>query len=197
LTTEWFIAREDAAIAWNERPPHPDTAWREAIEEECTVAEIGWVDDPVVSLRNLIDWHVKVSLDPAVSSDAQALMQRGRADAEAELKRLLEIERMRVVACMTVASANTRESAARAREMHDDYKCAAVNDVAAVVDREMALRDELERLRAAVRRMFSADILGIWEHDGKHYVSTPDDGDSMELTTAELDALRRAVEVGR
>lgn len=34
---------------------------------------------PTVALRTAINWHVAVALDPAVSSDAQALIDRGAA----------------------------------------------------------------------------------------------------------------------
>jgi hypothetical protein len=72
-------------------------------------------------------------------------------DAEiAKLKHELETERLRLAACGVIALSNTRESAARARTMHDDYWCASVSDVARAVDREMALREQLERTRAAV-----------------------------------------------
>ena len=34
--------------------------------------------DPRKALNDLISWHVQVALDPQVSSDAQALIDRGR-----------------------------------------------------------------------------------------------------------------------
>lgn len=78
-----------------------------------------------------------------------------RDEAEAErdtLRAELETERMRLVACGVVAMANTAESAAKARDMHPDYLCASVRDVAAAVDREMDLRAEVERLRVDAER---------------------------------------------
>lgn len=64
----------------------------------------------------------------------------------------LEQERMRLAACGVVALANTPESAARARDMAPAYRSASCGDVASAVDREMALRAELERERADARR---------------------------------------------
>jgi hypothetical protein len=36
-------------------------------------------DDPRKALQDIINWHVRVSLDPDVSSDACALIERGKA----------------------------------------------------------------------------------------------------------------------
>jgi hypothetical protein len=60
---------------------HPDP-WRDAIDEGLVCAHIGTVDsfpDPRAALNALIDWHVQVAIDPEVSSDAQALIDRGAA----------------------------------------------------------------------------------------------------------------------
>ena len=62
----------------------------------------------------------------------------------------LECERMRLVACSVVANADTPESAAKAREMHPDYRSAACDDVARRVDECIALRKENDHLRAAL-----------------------------------------------
>ena len=43
------------------------------------------------ALDALIDWHVAVALDPTVSSDAQALVDRGAAAAEPLTERELEL----------------------------------------------------------------------------------------------------------
>lgn len=64
-------------------------------------------------------------------------------DLEAENERL----RLQLAACGVVAMANTPETAAKARDMHPDYKSASCDDVARAVDREMALRAELATAR--------------------------------------------------
>jgi len=89
--------------------------------------------------------------------DAQALIVQFDHDGQ-EIKRLkarvaqleadLERERMRLAACGIVAQANTPESAKAAREMHADYRSASCDDVAAAVDREMALRARVAELEA-------------------------------------------------
>ncbi len=62
----------------------------------------------------------------------------------------LERERMRLAACGVVALANTPESAARARQMKDEYRSASCDDVANAVDEQMRLRAELERAMRVV-----------------------------------------------
>lgn len=72
-----------------------------------------------------------------------------------DLEQQLEIERMRLAACGVVALANTPESAANAREMLPQYRSASCDDVARLVDSEMALRQQLAaeimRLEIALR----------------------------------------------
>ena len=63
------------------------------------------------------------------------------------LEAKLEIEQMRLVACSVVSLANTPESAAQARNMHPDYRSFACDDVARMVDREIAQRATISRLR--------------------------------------------------
>ena len=78
--------------------------------------------------------------------------------AEAEIERLraeLERERMRLAACGVVADANTQESAAKAREMHDEYHSASCDAVARTVDREMQLRAERDALKEDAERLAS------------------------------------------
>ena len=59
--------------------------WRDAIDSGLVCAHIGTVESfptAQAALDALIDWHVQVALDPEVSSDAQALVDRGAAVAE-------------------------------------------------------------------------------------------------------------------
>jgi hypothetical protein len=56
--------------------------WREAIHDELFTT---WIlsdeneDDPRLALQDIIRWHVMAALDPAVSSDARALIDQGKA----------------------------------------------------------------------------------------------------------------------
>jgi hypothetical protein len=82
------------------------------------------------------------------------------AAKDAEIERLrseLDDERMRHAACGFVAMSNTRESAADQRKMLPKYFSASVQSVADAVDREMALRDEVERLRSALEAAQTAE----------------------------------------
>ena len=60
----------------------PRDEWREAVHDELVTT---WTlsaenkDDPRKALQDIINWHVRVSLDPDVSSDACALIERGKA----------------------------------------------------------------------------------------------------------------------
>lgn len=70
-----------AALAQPEVEP-PRDEWHEAVHAELVTT---WTlssenkDDPRKALQDIINWHVRVALDPAVSSDAQALIERGKA----------------------------------------------------------------------------------------------------------------------
>lgn len=87
----------------------------------------------------------------ATDEGARALYDEDAISAQAariaELEAELATERMRLSACGVIALANTPESAAKARDMHPDYMSGSAQDVMAAVDREMALRAEVERLR--------------------------------------------------
>jgi len=88
----WFLELGDksalaseylAWLAWKAALAHPPrNEWREAVHDELVTT---WTlsaenkDDPRKALQDIINWHVRVALDPAVSSDAQALIERGKA----------------------------------------------------------------------------------------------------------------------
>ncbi len=88
----WFLELGDksalaseylAWLAWKAALAHPPrNEWREAVHDELVTT---WTlsaenkDDPRKALQDIINWHVRVSLDPAVSSDAKALIERGKA----------------------------------------------------------------------------------------------------------------------
>ena len=84
------------------------------------------------AVHGLSGW---VLSEEALLSEAADEIERLRAD--------LEREQLRLAACGVVALANTPESAAKARQMHDDYRSASCDGVARAVDREMALRAAL------------------------------------------------------
>lgn len=60
----------------------------------------------------------------------------------------LERERIRLAACGVVALADTPESAARARNMREEYRSASCDDVARMADQVMALRAERDAVAA-------------------------------------------------
>lgn len=76
----------------------------------------------------------------------------------------LERERMRLAACGVVALADTPESAAKAREMHEDYRSASCDDVARRVDECMALREDAARYRWLRGHLIGADF--DWNESG-------------------------------
>ena len=57
--------------------------WRCAVENELATMESTCASyaTPRDAIRALIDWHVFVALSPEVSSDAEALIERGRREA--------------------------------------------------------------------------------------------------------------------
>ena len=62
-----------------------ENPWRDAIDAELIRCHIGTVESfPTAkyALNELINWYVKVALDPEVSSAAKALVDRGAAVAE-------------------------------------------------------------------------------------------------------------------
>ena len=72
----------DAAVEQDRAGAPPDGSWRQAIDEALIVCALDCTsshDDPKAALSKLIDWHVQVALDPAVSSAAQALIDADRA----------------------------------------------------------------------------------------------------------------------
>lgn len=66
--------------------------WRQAIDHEMVVAHLGVAkpeDDPAALLHKIIQWHVDVALDPAVSASARALIEKERT---AVLKLIEELD---------------------------------------------------------------------------------------------------------
>lgn len=104
------------------------------------------------AVHGLSGW---VLSEEALLSEAADEIERLRAD--------LEREQLRLAACGVVALANTPESAAKARQMHDDYRSASCDGVARAVDREMALRAAL----VAAMEIVQEDRRRITPYDGE------------------------------
>ena len=64
--------------------------WREAVDDMLVTCHEVAGDDPRESINRLINWHVTISLDPAVSSAAQELIVRGKEEALNEIIKMLE-----------------------------------------------------------------------------------------------------------
>lgn len=90
--------------------------------------------------QNWGEFSMRVPADHARDAD---LVLLAASKEITSLRAELERERMRLAACGVVAMANTPESAARARDIHPDYRSASCDDVARAVDSEMSLRAEL------------------------------------------------------
>ena len=59
-----------------------ETQWKEAVIQQCIATCIDWHEnDAAKTVGELIDWNIKMALDPQISSDAQALIDQGRAAA--------------------------------------------------------------------------------------------------------------------
>jgi hypothetical protein len=111
---------------------------------------------------------------------------------DAEIVRLIEelnTERMRSVACGVIAMANTPESAARYRNMAEEYKCASADDVARAVDREMMHRADVQRLtseNAVLRKLLCAISLAVIEAIDDEEFGRYEMGELMTRMTAAL-----------
>jgi len=68
-------------------------------------------------------------------------------EAQQQLQKELERERMCHAACGVIAMSNTRESLSKSREMHPDYLSASVQDCIKAAEREIELREQLTEAR--------------------------------------------------
>lgn len=103
--------------------------------------------------------------------DPEQAELRGYIEAlEAELER----ERLRLAACGVVAMADTPESAAKARDIHPDYRSASLDDVIRQVDALIELCSKLgqqEQVRASDEQLICAyqeAYAPAWNR-GEHY----------------------------
>ena len=63
-----------------------ESEWKDAVLHELIVGHIYQAahdSNPRKAVQDAITWHVQVALDPLVSSDAQALIDRGAAEERA------------------------------------------------------------------------------------------------------------------
>ncbi len=75
-------AMEARAALAREPEPEPNP-WRQAIDEALIVACLAPIGDNETAeqaLARLVAWEVKIALDTAVSSEAAALVERGRSE---------------------------------------------------------------------------------------------------------------------
>jgi hypothetical protein len=137
------------------------------------------------------EWNALVGEDPAQpetqsgyeswkSGYAEGFRVGSKAAVDERLQIKAENERLRMqlVACGVIATSNTRESAARQRDMHPDYMSASCQEVIRAVDREIDLREERDQLKAEVERVKALNHSQF--------------GDAIKRN-AEVDALRKAI----
>lgn len=112
-----------AMLAAAPTPPTQDDEcapdpWHAAIDNElvcCHILNESNHNDPRKALQDIINWHVQVALDPAVSSDAQALIERGKQDDEA-LEVLRELVEARDAYNASETTPQLRDNSTRLRE---------------------------------------------------------------------------------
>jgi len=139
LTAERDAAREWAEQCQLERDTANDNAqnllneWQQLeAERDAARQEFAeWLD----ASRKALDAHAEVVAELAAAREE------------------LDRERMRLAACGVVANANTPQTAAAARAFPDEYRSASCDDVARIVDSEMQLRADRDRLAACVERV--------------------------------------------
>ena len=132
-----YVLASDYAAVTRERDDllRADSRWSEIVADE------------LAESRRLMDLGGAKDDENFTTFAERVIAERDALRAE------VERERMRLVACGVVANANTPATAAEARKMHDDYRSASCDDVARAVDREMALRAEVEALRGALHSL--------------------------------------------
>ena len=74
---ESLASRKVTVPAWNVQ----ENPWYAAVTDACVINSIGWHEyDARKSLHELICWENLVALDPAVSSSARELIEKGRSE---------------------------------------------------------------------------------------------------------------------
>jgi len=138
-------------------------------------------------LVNAIKWIQ--SLERELKFERAASFRDQIASLEAERDQLraeLETERMRLAACGVIATSNTPESAVANRVMLPEFWSASAQDVASAVDREMALRAEVERLR---KPLTDERICELWSWSAT--------AEAERTATTQQHAFARAIEAAK
>lgn len=106
-------------------------AWRDAVDRELTVihSTAESYATPLDAVRALIDWHCAVAIDPRVSSEAEAMVERGREEMRAENTALrAQVERLRgaLEHCLHVLGdlPSTNQGGTRTRAAYDAARAA-------------------------------------------------------------------------
>lgn len=82
LAEQKVIGRNNAQFVWQSAVQSTDAVWKEAVISElvcCHIYNKEHDNNPRKAIQDAISWNCQVSLDPQVSSDAQALIDRGVA----------------------------------------------------------------------------------------------------------------------
>lgn len=90
---------ERLKAAQQKETPAKQNEWKEAVIEKlivCHIYQKKHDDDPIGALNDLLSWEIKIALDPQVSSEAQALIDRGwiaaQQKAEPAIKTLADLD---------------------------------------------------------------------------------------------------------
>lgn len=117
-------------------------------------------------------WRITFQSSEQAARAAFADAARHRAE--------LERERLRLAACGAVAMSDTPESAAKNRDMHEDYKSASCDDVARRVDECIRLRADVARLTDHLRKANSSA-----EHFEREWYLRGDEIERLEAEKAD------------
>lgn len=94
-------------------------AWRNAVIDELVTLNIACKkheDDSKFAVRDCINYNVQLALDPAISSQAQELIDRGRAEERAEREKQKPVAWVTALDAMEFGSGEQGESAFLLRE---------------------------------------------------------------------------------
>jgi hypothetical protein len=141
---------------------------------ERTIATRSGEPEAVKRLREAPVWHLVTDYIDTLTAELAA--------AREELDR----ERMRLAACGVVANANTPQTAAAARAFPDEYRSASCDDVARIVDSEMQLRADRDRLAACVERVRGVSRFDVADSDGAYEQAEIPDARGRYMKAADI-----------